>query len=607
MCGITAYLGNSKAKDILVDTLKRLEYRGYDSCGMVVLNEGKFRLWKLKGKVSELEGLVKDKRIDANIGISHTRWATHGAPNKINAHPHTDCHKKIFVVHNGIIENFEELKKKLVKEGHHFTSDTDTEVIPHLIEKFYKGDLLKAVLKAIKVLKGSFAIGIVSVYEPDKIIGVRYFSPLIAGLNKEEKFLASDLPALLPFTDQVIFLEEESVILMTKEKIKVFDFEGKPKDFEIKKVDLTPEQAQKKGFKHFMLKEIFEQPDVMKNLYSLYIDKTKKINFKNLDEKFLKRVERVLITACGTAFHAGLVAKYLLEKFCKIKCETEISSEFRYRDVYLDKEKDLMVCISQSGETADTLACLRRVKEKGVKVLGVCNVLGSSLYRESDFLIYTNAGPEIGVASTKAYTAQIACMFLFALYLAKLKNKISEKEYLAYLKEFEKVADFQREILLKSKKIRTISKKFSKFGCFLYLGRNINYPSALEGALKLKEISYIPAEGYAAGEMKHGPIALIDEYRAVVCINPKSFVYEKMLSNMQEIKARKGKIVSILTEGDKLCEKLSDEVIFIPQIKEELSPLLVALPLQLFAYYLADNLGLEIDKPRNLAKSVTVE
>ncbi len=607
MCGITAYIGKEKAKGVLLETLKRLEYRGYDSCGVVILNERGFKSWKIKGKVGKLESLIKNKKIDGNLGISHTRWATHGIPNKTNAHPHSDCNKKIFVVHNGIIENFEELKRKLIEEGHIFRSDTDTEVIPHLIEKFYKGNLLKAVLRTVKRLRGSFAIGVVSTYEPDKIIGVRYFSPLIAGVNKEEKFLASDLPALLPFTNQVIFLEEESIILMTKKEIRIFNLKGKLKNFEIKKVDLTSEQAQKKGFKHFMLKEIFEQPEVMRNLFSLYIDKNRKINFKDLDRGFLKKVERILITSCGTAFHAGLVGKYLLEKFCRVKCEIDISSEFRYRDIHLDKEKDLVICISQSGETADTLASLRRVKEKGIKVLGICNVLGSSIYRESDFLIYTNAGPEIGVASTKAYTAQIACMFLFVLHLAKLKNKISKKEYLDYLKEFEKVADLQKEILENARKIKTISKKFSKFGCFLYLGRNINYPSALEGALKLKEISYIPAEGYAAGEMKHGPIALIDEYRAVVCINPKSFVYEKMLSNMQEIKARKGKIVSILTEGDITPKKLSNEVIFIPQIKEELSPLLVAIPLQLFAYYLADNLGLEIDKPRNLAKSVTVE
>ena len=608
MCGIASFIGKLDAKNVLLDSLSRLEYRGYDSCGLALLEDGRGFLFKDKGRIQNLKSKIKDKHIRSQVGIAHTRWATHGAPTKVNAHPHTDCHNKIFVVHNGIIENFASLKEQLLKEGHLFRSQTDTEVIAHLIEKFYKGDLLKAVLRTTSLLKGSFALAVISSYEPSRIIGARLFSPLLVGISSQGFFLASDIPAFLPYTDRVLYLNDGQMADLTSKGVSLYDFQGRPQKKRIYKVNLSESKAQKQGYKHFMLKEIYEQPQISAKLLNLYARK-QNIIFPHLkiSPKFLKRIKRVHIAACGTAFHAGLVGKYLLEKFSGVQCVCEVSSEFRYKRLNAYPKEELFLTISQSGETADTLASLRQAKENGLKTLGICNVLGSSLTREADSLIYTHAGPEIGVASTKAYTAQIEVLFLFSLYLGFLKGKIGSRRLKGFLKELRKISSLQEEILKQAPSIRKIAYRFSRFGCFLFLGRNINYPSALEGALKLKEISYIPAEGYPAGEMKHGPIALIDEYRAVVCISPMDGLHEKMFSNIQEIKARRGKVVGVLNPQDKQTSCLCDETIFVPLAREELSPLLVALPLQLFAYYIADKLGHDVDKPRNLAKSVTVE
>ena len=609
MCGIFGYVGEGASFSSLIEGLEKLEYRGYDSCGVAAIDNQKLFLQKRSGKIQKLKEKLEDK-LDkkTSLCILHTRWATHGRPNKINAHPHLDRKKKIALVHNGIIENFLPLKNQLIKEGYTFVTETDTEVIVCLIEKFYKKSLEAGVIKAISKLKGSFALGVISIDQPDRVIAVRKDSPLIIGLGKEGNFLASDVPALLSFTKKAIYLKDQELAILEKKTVRVFNFQKKKIKLKIEDIKIKNEEAEKKGYEHFMLKEIFEQPTVLRKILSSYC-KGKKIHFPNFEDfdKYLRKTKKIFITACGTAYHAGYVAKYFLEKYCNVDVEIDTSSEFRYRKIKLRKG-DLLLAISQSGETADTLAAAREAKKCGVKVLSICNVLGSSLVKESDTIIFTLAGPEIGVASTKAYIAQVFCLYLFSLYLAKLKNVTKDRKIQEILSGLKKTPHYLQEILNDSSKIKRIANKFSKFGSFLFLGRGINYPSALEGALKLKEISYIPAEGYPAGEMKHGPIALIDEYRAVVCIAPRDNLYEKMVGNMQEVKARKGKILTILNSEDKEASTLSRQIIYIPKIKNQsLSPFLVAVSLQLFAYYVAKNRGCEIDQPRNLAKSVTVE
>ncbi|MFA5092400.1 MAG: glutamine--fructose-6-phosphate transaminase (isomerizing) [Candidatus Omnitrophota bacterium] len=612
MCGIVGYIGEKEAQPILLAGLKRLEYRGYDSSGIALIlpKKSSVGIRKSPGKISALEKLVKSKPLSGVVGIAHTRWATHGAPTQANAHPHPDCSGQIAVVHNGIIENFEALKLQLIKDGHTFVSQTDTEVIVHLIEKFYVNvSLEEAVAKALKLLIGSFAIGVISAKEPNKLIGARFGSPLIVGVGKGENFLASDVPAILGFTKEVIFLDENEIVVLDKDNYKVSNLDGKTVFKDIVHINWDIAQAEKGGYDHFMLKEINEQPQILKNLiYSRIHKETGKIFFEeqNIAEEKLKEIQKIFIVACGTAYHAGMVAKYTLESICGVATQIDVSSEFRYRDLLIGPET-LVIAISQSGETADTLAGIREAKRLGSMVLSVCNVLGSTLTRESDGIIYTHAGPEIGVASTKAYTAQLTALYLFALYLAQIKGTVSATKIKKLIEELRKVPEHQIEILKLQKSIATLARKHSHLGSFLYLGRNVNYPSALEGALKLKEISYIPAEGYAAGEMKHGPIALIDEYRAVVCIAPLSKVYEKMISNIQEIRSRKGKIIAIATDGDKEIKELTNEVIYVPKIEEMFSPLLVVLPLQLLAYHIAVKRGCDVDQPRNLAKSVTVE
>ncbi|MDD5465600.1 MAG: glutamine--fructose-6-phosphate transaminase (isomerizing) [Candidatus Omnitrophica bacterium] len=612
MCGIVGYIGDKEVQPILLAGLKRLEYRGYDSSGIAVIlpKKNNIGIRKSPGKISVLEKLVKNKPLGGTVGIAHTRWATHGAPTQVNAHPHHDCSGQIAIVHNGIIENYESLKAQLIEEGHAFAGQTDTEVIAHLIEKFYKNiPLEEAVAKALKLLTGSFAIGVVAAREPDKLVGARLGSPLIVGVGKGENFLASDVPAVLGFTKEVVFLDENEIVVLDKDNFKVSNLEGKTIFKETTRINWDIDQAEKSGFDHFMLKEINEQPRILESLINSRIDKeTGKIFFKeqNIPETRFKDVKNIFIVACGTAYHAGLVAKYALESVCGISTQIDVSSEFRYRDLLIGPQT-LVIAISQSGETADTLAGVREAKRRGSSVISICNVLGSTLTRESDGIIYTHAGPEIGVASTKAYTAQLAALYLFAFYLAQIRDVLPAAKIKKLLDELRKVPKYQVEILKLQKSIATLARRHSHLGSFLYLGRNVNYPSALEGALKLKEISYIPAEGYAAGEMKHGPIALIDEYRAVVCIAPSSKVYEKMVSNIQEIRSRKGRIIAIATEGDKEIKELTREVIYVPKIDEIFSPLLVVLPLQLLAYHIAVKRGCDVDQPRNLAKSVTVE
>jgi len=611
MCGIVGYIGERPAQEILLTGLKRLEYRGYDSSGMAIILPVKntLSIRKSPGKISALDKLLKSKPLDGSLGIAHTRWATHGAPTQANAHPHADCDNEIALVHNGIIENYETLRNQLLKEGHIFRSQTDTEVIVHLIEKFYTDIPLEdAVRKALKLVTGSFAIAVISKREPGKLIGARSGSPLIVGIGKNENFLASDAPAILEYTKDIIFLEENEIAILNKDRFKVIDLAGNEIIKNPVKLNWDIEQAQKQGYKHFMLKEINEQPKIIENLINLRVSKDNKIIFKeqHISIEKLKSIKNIFVVACGTAYHAGLVGKYIFETLSNVPTQIDVSSEFRYRDLLINKDT-LVLAISQSGETADTLAGVRQARKFGASVISICNVLGSTLTRESDGVMYTHAGPEIGVASTKAYTAQLAAIYLFAFYLARVRNAMPAGKINKLIKELRSIPKKQAEILKEQDAIARVSRRHSHLGSFLYLGRNVNYPSALEGALKLKEISYIPAEGYAAGEMKHGPIALIDEYRAVVCIASASKVYEKMVSNIQEIRSRRGKIIAIATEGDNNIKELTGEVVYVPKCDELFSPLLVALPLQLLAYHISVKRGCDVDQPRNLAKSVTVE
>jgi glucosamine--fructose-6-phosphate aminotransferase (isomerizing) len=619
MCGIVGYIGDREAQNILLKSLSRLEYRGYDSAGLAIIKEKKIRLVKKKGKLSVLAADLKAEAVKGSTGIGHTRWATHGIPSDTNAHPHLDCKGKIAVAHNGIVENYLELKEKLQKEGHKFVSETDTEVIAHLIEKFYSGDLAEAVRKAIKVLHGSYAIAVIHKDEPAKLIGARCDSPLIVGIGHGENFLASDVPAVLDHTKEVIYLDNHELVVLTKDHVTIKDLDGRTINRKTSKINWDISQAEKGGFKHFMLKEIFEQGHIVGNILDERC-KNGKIFFNELkiSDSALKKINKIAIVACGTAYHAGLTGKYMLEEYAKAPCWVDVSSEFRYRNPIVDKDT-LMIVISQSGETADTLAALREAKRHGAKILAICNVLGSSIARESDGVIYTHAGPEIAVASTKAYTAQLTVLYLLTLYLAKLRKTVQPAKLGALLKELKRVPELMEELLSEYKpeynQLAAYAQAFKKYyhekhnkTFFLYLARNINYPNALEGALKLKEIAYISAEGYPAGEMKHGPIALIDENPWVVCIATKSKTYDKMVSNIQEIKARSGIVIAISTEGDKeILHHNINYLIEIPRTEELFSPLLVAIPLQLLAYYVACEFGSDIDQPRNLAKSVTVE
>lgn len=607
MCGIVGYVGDKNILPIILDGLKRLEYRGYDSAGVAFVGKD-YYLMKTKGRISLLEDKINNSYVNGDyfIGIGQTRWATHGPPSDLNAHPHIDCKEEIIVVHNGIIENYDEIKKDLIKKGHKFLSETDTEVVPHLIEEYYEDDLLKAVLKAVNKLKGSFALAILSKKEKDKIIAVRKESPLIVGIGKNENFLASDIPALLPHTKNILILKDGEIALLKKDEVKVFDMEGNVINHEVMEVKWSLEQSEKKGYKHFMLKEIMEESEVLKEVIRGRIKDEKIVLNEIKDVDFLKRIENIYIIACGTAYHAGLIGNYILTDLLDIPVKTEVASEFRYENPNLSKNS-LVVLVSQSGETADTIASLRLAKKLGAKTLGVVNVNGSTIYRESDEVLQIYAGPEIAVASTKAYVAQILTLLLFSIFLGKIRGNVDEDFEKFIVSEIKRISDLAQILLVKKDIYFNIAEEIKDLKDTFYIGRLLDYPTALEGALKLKEISYIHAEGYPAGELKHGPLALIEEMVPTFAVSTDERVFEKMLSNIKEVKARNGKVYSIVREDFKGIIEESNKNILIPKTHIYLSPILSVIPLQLIAYYTADLRGLDVDKPRNLAKSVTVE
>ncbi len=608
MCGIVGYIGDKDINSVLMAGLWRLEYRGYDSSGVASVMDGDMDVRKVKGRLMNLQERLADKPLLGNIGIGHTRWATHGEPSDQNAHPQVGCKNQIALVHNGIVENYYTLKEELLKRKHFFKSNTDTEVIAHLIEENYNGNLKESVLKTVSRLEGSYAIAVICTEEPDKIVVYRYGSPLIVGIGKNENLVASDIPALLDHTKDIITMNDGELGIMQKNKVEFFNNEGKKITKEKRTIKWSAESIEKVGFPHYMLKEIHEQPKVIQDNIDLKI-KGKEFNFGEnfgFSPKELANLSHIIIQACGTSWHAGYIGKYLFEDFARIRTEIDISSEFRYRNPIMDGEP-LVMAITQSGETADTLAGLREAKAKFIKILSLVNVRGSTIARESDSTIYLDAGPEIGVASTKAFTSQIFQLYLFSLYLSKLKWTLNDSEINKKIKEIKALPKKMNKILEKENQIQEMAKKFKDSKDFMFIGRGINYPTALEGALKLKEISYIHATGYPAGEMKHGPIALISEGSPVVAIATKSSVYDKMLSNIEELKSRKARVIVIGTEGDKIIKKLGSDVFYIPECTENLSPILVSIPLQLFAYHIAVLNGRDVDRPRNLAKSVTVE
>jgi glucosamine--fructose-6-phosphate aminotransferase (isomerizing) len=609
MCGIVGYIGPRETAKVLIDGLKRLEYRGYDSAGIAVFHRGKVEIRRKEGKLAKLEELIGKETFDGKVGIGHTRWATHGRPSDENAHPHKAG--KVAVVHNGIIENYLPLKEILKSKGHVFTSETDTEIISHLIDEFLQQGYssLEAVKIALDKIKGSYALGILLEGEEQSLIAARKESPLVIGLGKGEYFVASDIPPVLPYTREFIFMEDGEVALLSSQGVKFFNAKGGEVSKEPKQVNWNPLMAEKGGYKHFMLKEIFEQPRAVIDTIRGRISEEKGdavLEDVHLDAKFLKKMQRINLIACGTSYHAALVGKFLIEEFCRIPVEADIGSEFRYRNPIVEKDH-LLVAISQSGETADTLAALREAKRKGAMTLAICNVVESSLAREADHVIYTHAGPEIGVASTKAFTTQLVILFLLSLRIGRELGLLSNEAGKTLIEELVRVPHLMEEFLKTSQQVEKIARKYLHARDFLYLGRGINYPIALEGALKLKEISYIHAEGYPAGEMKHGPIALIDRDMPVVVLATKNDVYEKVISNIEEVRARDGKIIALASPSDREIVKKVDDVIFVPETLPSLTPILLTLPLQLLAYYMADFKGTDVDQPRNLAKSVTVE
>ena len=611
MCGIVAYIGKRQAYPIIIKGLQRLEYRGYDSAGVALLN-GDLNVYKKAGKVSDLAEYVQGKNLSGLAGMGHTRWATHGEPNDRNAHPHFSQGKDFAIIHNGIIENYASIKKELVKQGHTFNSDTDTEVLIHLIEEiFNKGNvaLEEAVRLALGEVVGAYAIVVLSKNEPNKLIAARKGSPIVVGIGKDEFFVASDATPIVEYTKNVAYLNDGEVAVIDNGKLTVKTIENQVKIPYIQELEIQLERLEKDGYDHFMLKEIYEQPrSIADSMRGRFDAKTGTLKLGGLREfeKKLINAKRFLIAACGTSWHAGLVAEYLIEDLARIPVEVEYASEFRYRNPVI-YDDDVLIAISQSGETADTLAAIELAKSKGATVFGICNVVGSSIPRATHAGSYTHAGPEIGVASTKAFTAQVTVLTLLALQLAHKRGTITESRFRQLLNELEKIPSKVETALKSNDKIKVIAEKYQDAKNFLYLGRGYGFPVALEGALKLKEISYIHAEGYPAAEMKHGPIALIDENMPVVVIATKNTSYEKVVSNIQEVKARKGKIIAIVTEGDTEVKKLADFVIEIPETDDVLVPLVAVIPLQLLSYHIAVLRGCNVDQPRNLAKSVTVE
>ncbi|GAA6760452.1 glutamine--fructose-6-phosphate transaminase (isomerizing) [Thermus oshimai] len=604
MCGIVGYVGFRNATDVLLDGLKRLEYRGYDSAGVAVRTPWGLRVVKRSGKLSALEEALEGEGLQGALGIGHTRWATHGAPTDPNAHPHTTEDGRIAVIHNGIIENYLELKEALLARGHRFSSETDSEVLAHLIEEKYRGDLFQALREALREVRGAYAV--VAVHQDhEELVAARTVSPLVVGLGEGENFLASDVPALLPYTRRVIFLQDGDLVRLTREGVEVTDLEGRPLDRPMEEVDWSLEAAEKGGFPHYMLKEIYEQPWVLENTLGGRLSEERGEAELGLGLDPLS-VDRVHLIACGTAAYAGWYGKYLLEGLAKLPADWEVASEYRYRDPVVDG-RTLAVAISQSGETIDTLEALREARRKGARALGVVNAKGSSITREVEEVLYIHAGPEIGVASTKAYTAMLAAMALLALWFARARGVLPLEEARTLIREMKKLPRLVEEALEKRPIVAHIAEKYHQAQDFLFLGRHVQAPTAYEGALKLKEISYIHAEAYPAGEMKHGPIALIDEHLPVVVLATKGPLYEKTLSNIQEVRARGGKVIAIATEGDEEIRKLAQDVVYVPEVHPLLSPIVSVVPLQLLAYEVAVLLGRDVDQPRNLAKSVTVE
>ena len=624
MCGIVGYVGKKQVVPVIIEGLRKLEYRGYDSAGIAVCGNGDgLQIRRAEGKLRNLEEVIRLKPIHGTYGIGHTRWATHGRPTEENAHPHRDCSGRVVVVHNGIIENYLTLKKKLIEEGHKFTTETDTEIIAHLVEKYFlktgngqRPPLEEAVRKAVKELTGVFALSVIAVDEPNKIVTARLGPPAVIGLGNDEYFVASDVPAILYHTRDLFFLGDGDLAVITPEGVKLTDFDGKPVTRQVQHVTWDPIMAEKGGFKHFMLKEIYEQPRAVRDTTLGRVSQDTGQVF--LDEMEISDAEfraakKINIAACGTSWHAGQAGKFMIESLARIPVEVDYASEWRYRDPIIGPDT-ITLLISQSGETADTIAAQREAKSKGSKTLAICNVVGSMITREASGTIYTHAGPEIGVASTKAFTGQLTALYLFALYLAQVRGTLTPEQAKAAVQELTHIPGKLEQLLTRDEECEELAKEYGRAQDFLFLGRGIHYPIALEGALKLKEISYIHAEGYPAGEMKHGPNALIDENLPVVIVatrdpkNPGSVVkYEKTISNLKEVKARSGKVIALATEGDEEIKEAADHVIFIPPAPEELSPILEIVPLQLLAYHIAVRRGCDVDQPRNLAKSVTVE
>lgn len=608
MCGIVGYLGYRIASNILLEGLSKLEYRGYDSSGVAVLEGNKVVVQKCKGRLANLQEILKKNELKGNIGIGHTRWATHGAPSDINSHPHTNEDGTIAVVHNGIIENYMVLREWLTSEGYKFKSDTDTEVIPHLIDYYYKGDLLDAVMNAVKKMQGSYAIGVICKNEPDKLVAVRKDSPLIVGIGKDESFIASDIPAVLNHTRDVYLLEDNEFVLMDKNGVKIFNANKEEVKKEIYHVTWNADAAEKGGYEHFMLKEIHEQPKAIKDTLTSRIVKGQKVKLDSitLTKEQIKEIDKVYIVACGTAYHAGVVGKNVIEKLAKVPVEIDVASEFRYREPLIT-EKTLMIVISQSGETADTLAALRLAKSENARVIAVTNVVGSSVAREADDVLYTWAGPEIAVASTKAYVTQLIAMYIIALYFAENKESVRNTEIDKIKSELLNLSEKAVEVLNDKEKIKEFAKKICMDKDMYFLGRGLDYAVSMEGSLKLKEISYIHSEAYPAGELKHGPIALIEDDTTVIALATQEYLFEKMLSNIKEVKTRGAKVIAIAMEGHDVIEKTVDSAIYIPRVMPILAPVLSVIPLQLLSYYISIEKGCDVDKPRNLAKSVTVE
>ena len=614
MCGIVGYIGKQQAYPILIKGLRRLEYRGYDSAGVALINENcDLNVYKTKGKVDNLTEYCSDKDVTGCVGIAHTRWATHGEPSARNAHPHYSQSHNLAIIHNGIIENYADIKAKLIDKGVEFKSDTDTEVLVQLVEYIMqkKGiTLLEAVQVALYQVIGAYAIAIVDKRDPSQIIAARKQSPLVVGIGQDEFFLGSDASPIIEYTDKVVYLEDGMIaVIRLGEELKVMSILGEEQELKVKKVDIDLGQIEKGGYDHFMLKEIFEQPECLTNCMRGRINvEANHVTLSALIDYRLQllKAKRIVIVACGTSWHAGLIGKWLIESFCRIPCEVEYASEFRYRNPVVTSD-DVVIAISQSGETADTLAAIQLAKEKGAFIYGICNAIGSSIPRATDTGTYIHVGPEIGVASTKAFTGQVTVLTMFALALADAKGTINRDEYLKVVKELNRVPEIIKEVLKSNEKVRDLARTFTYAHNFLYLGRGYSYPVALEGALKLKEISYIHAEGYPAAEMKHGPIALIDSDMPVVVIATHNAMYEKVLSNIQEIKARQGRVIALVSKGDDTISRIADEVIELPDVLECLEPLVATIPLQLLAYHVAVCKGKNVDQPRNLAKSVTVE